>query len=52
MCELFYQYWGKCQPVEQSNDYYLLTYHNLDVAACRYYIVKNNDLKLGFITSI
>ncbi|MCX8597742.1 MULTISPECIES: HD domain-containing protein [unclassified Gilliamella] len=52
MCESFYQYWGKCQPVDQSSDYHLLPYHNLDVAACGYHIVKNNDLKLGFITSI
>lgn len=42
MCESFYQYWGKCQPIEQSSDYHLLPYHNLDVAACGYHIVKNN----------
>ena len=42
MLESFYQYWGKCQQGDQSDNYHLLAYHNLDVAACGYHIVKNN----------
>ncbi len=30
MLESFYQYWGKCQQGDQSDNYYLLAYHNLD----------------------
>jgi CRISPR-associated endonuclease/helicase Cas3 len=42
MLESFYQYWGKYQQGDQSNHYHLLAYHNLDVAACGYHIVKKN----------
>jgi CRISPR-associated endonuclease/helicase Cas3 len=42
MLESFYQYWGKYQQGNQSNHYHLLAYHNLDVAACGYHIVKKN----------
>ena len=42
MLESFYKYWGKCQQGDQSDNYHLLAYHNLDVAACGYHIVKNN----------
>ena len=42
MLESFYQYWGKCQQGDQSDNYHLLAYHNLDVAACGYHIVKND----------
>jgi CRISPR-associated endonuclease/helicase Cas3 len=45
MTESFYQYWGKCRQrdnSDDSDDYHLLAYHNLDVAACGYHIVKKN----------
>ncbi|WP_219999658.1 CRISPR-associated helicase Cas3' [Gilliamella apicola] len=42
MNQSFYQYWGKCQQSDTSEKYHLLAYHNLDVAACGYFIVKNN----------
>ena len=42
MNQSFYQYWGKCQQSATSEKYHLLAYHNLDVAACGYFIVKNN----------
>jgi CRISPR-associated endonuclease/helicase Cas3 len=42
MSELYYQYWGKCHQSSDSDSYHLLTYHNLDVAACGYQIVKQN----------
>ena len=42
MNQSFYQYWGKCQQSDTSENYHLLAYHNLDVAACGYFIVKKN----------
>ncbi|OCG04672.1 hypothetical protein A9G12_06585 [Gilliamella sp. wkB112] len=38
----FYQYWGKCHQGDQTACYHLLAYHNLDVAACGYQLVKHN----------
>ncbi|OCG20148.1 hypothetical protein A9G22_00925 [Gilliamella sp. App2-1] len=42
MSKSFYQYWGKCRQNTNSDNYHLLAYHNLDVAACGYQIVKHN----------
>ena len=42
MVESFYQYWGKCRQNVDNSCYHLLAYHNLDVAACGYQIVKHN----------
>ena len=42
MAESFYQYWGKCRQNTDNSSYHLLAYHNLDVAACGYQIVKHN----------
>ena len=44
MAESFYQYWGKCRQNNDNHTYHLLVYHNLDVAACGYHIVKHNYL--------
>lgn len=42
MTQPFYQYWGKCHQSSDNSSYHLLAYHNLDVAACGYQIVKQN----------
>lgn len=42
MTQQFYRYWGKCRQNPDNNSYHLLVYHNLDVAACGYQIVKQN----------
>ncbi|WP_263064373.1 CRISPR-associated helicase Cas3' [Dickeya dadantii] len=41
----YFRYWGKARSCsENKNDapYHLLPYHSLDVAACGYWLVKNN----------
>ncbi|OTP89778.1 hypothetical protein B6D12_04840 [Gilliamella apicola] len=57
MAESFYQYWGKYRQNANNSSYHLLAYHNLDVAACGYQIVKHNYFnsfelfqKIGFLS--
>ncbi|MDV2058697.1 CRISPR-associated helicase Cas3' [Salmonella enterica] len=40
----YFRYWGKTNKSSTNinNPYHLLVYHCLDVAACGYYIIKNN----------
>ncbi|MDU7346299.1 MAG: CRISPR-associated helicase Cas3' [Klebsiella grimontii] len=40
----YLHYWGKTNKSNKciTNSYHLLAYHCLDVAACGYYIIKNN----------
>ncbi|WP_180339865.1 HD domain-containing protein, partial [Klebsiella variicola] len=40
----YLRYWGKTSKVTSTKikPYHLLAYHCLDVAACGYYIIKNN----------
>ena len=47
----YYRYWGKAKRSEDQpgDDYHLLPYHCLDVAACGYWLVKNNVFGAGQI---
>lgn len=45
----FYRYWGKTKGKKEQpgDDYHLLIYHCLDVAACGYWLVKNQYFAAG-----
>ena len=49
MDSLFYHYWGKTRREKDDSggdDYHLLVWHSLDVAACGYQLVKRNHWKI------
>ena len=39
----YFRYWGKASQEAGGEEYHLLPYHCLDVAACGYWLVKNNQ---------
>nr|WP_318383811.1 CRISPR-associated helicase Cas3' [uncultured Enterobacter sp.] len=48
----YYRYWGKTgKKITSVNNYHLLVYHCLDVAACGYLMAKENRYGMGDILS-
>ncbi|PWC21568.1 CRISPR-associated helicase/endonuclease Cas3 [Brenneria nigrifluens DSM 30175 = ATCC 13028] len=54
VCRRYFRYWGKARQSPDSpggDDYHLLPYHGLDVAACGYWLLKKNYFQANNIFS-
>ncbi|RUR93944.1 CRISPR-associated helicase/endonuclease Cas3 [Pectobacterium versatile] len=48
----YFQYWGKAKRAAdalEGDDYHLLPYHGLDVAACGYFLLKGNYFQANHV---